>query len=102
MILRLKRSIIQIRLSKITTQCDHHQLLATTDEVKKESAMRIYVASALGFSEAGRTFYYDNLIPTLQQGGHEIIDPWSVVDSARARDIATMCSGLEKEAAWRH
>jgi hypothetical protein len=42
--------------------------------------MRIYIAGPLGFSEAGRTFYYEKLIPAVRQLGHEVLDPWTLSD----------------------
>jgi nucleoside 2-deoxyribosyltransferase len=49
--------------------------------------MKAYVASPLGFSEAGRLFYYDKLLPMIKAIGIEILDPWvltpqSLIDSA--------------------
>ncbi len=43
---------------------------------------RIYLASPLGFSEVGRLFYYQQLIPALQQRGFELLDPWQLNDTA--------------------
>ncbi len=37
---------------------------------------KIYIASPLGFSEAGRFFYYQEFLPELRDIGCEIMDPW--------------------------
>tara|TARA_R110002094_G_scaffold1765_3_gene7520 strand:- start:2262 stop:2750 length:489 start_codon:yes stop_codon:yes gene_type:complete len=42
----------------------------------------IYLAGPLGFSEVGRLFYYQRLIPALEQRGFELLDPWQLNDSA--------------------
>jgi nucleoside 2-deoxyribosyltransferase len=42
--------------------------------------MRIYLAGPLGFSEAGRHFQSEVLMPALTQLGHEILDPWQLSD----------------------
>jgi len=43
---------------------------------QKQSRIRVYVASNLGFSKVGRDFYYNTLIPSIQQLGYEVLDPW--------------------------
>jgi len=40
----------------------------------------LYVASYLGFSEAGRHFMYDKLIPAIQEEGFGVIDPWKLTN----------------------
>ena len=40
--------------------------------------MQVYVASPLGFSEAGSAFYRDTLIPLLRRLGHDVVDPLGV------------------------
>lgn len=39
---------------------------------------RIYLAGPLGFSEAGRLFHQQVVIPSLQQRGFELLDPWTL------------------------
>jgi nucleoside 2-deoxyribosyltransferase len=63
--------------------------------------MRIYLASPLGFSEAGNAFYYDRLIPLLQRLGHEVLDPWRLTDRHRIEAVAAMPYGEERREAWR-
>jgi len=63
--------------------------------------MKLYVASPLGFSEAGRHFYYDRLLPKLVACGCEILDPWKLTDEARVQAVAESAYGVEKREAWR-
>ena len=36
----------------------------------------LYIAGPLGFSEAGRDFYYNKLLPVIRELGYEVLDPW--------------------------
>ena len=63
--------------------------------------MKLYVASPLGFSEAGRLFYREALLPKLKGMGLTILDPWSLTDP-QAIDVAQqMPPGREQNDAWR-
>lgn len=42
--------------------------------------MKVYLASPLGFSEAGRFFLYNRLVPLLEEKGIELLDPWKLTD----------------------
>jgi len=63
--------------------------------------MRIYIAGPLGFSEAGRTFYYDKLIPAVGQLGHEALDPWTLTDPSKIAMVMSLPYGSAKRDAWR-
>jgi nucleoside 2-deoxyribosyltransferase len=63
------------------------------------TATRIYIAGPLGFSEAGRTFYYEKLIPELQRAGYETLDPWRLTDQ-RKIDAVLALPHHEKKNAW--
>lgn len=39
---------------------------------------KIYLASPLGFSEVGRDFMYNRLIPTIESTGYLVLDPWKL------------------------
>ena len=62
---------------------------------------KIYLASPLGFSEAGRHFYTSVLIPFVAGLGCEILDPWSLTDSRRIDAVQRLPYGPEKRDAWR-
>jgi hypothetical protein len=63
--------------------------------------MQIYVASPLGFSEAGNAFYRDTLIPLLQRLGHDVVDPWTLTDRQKLDVVSAMSYGPERRDAWR-
>jgi nucleoside 2-deoxyribosyltransferase len=63
--------------------------------------VKIYLASPLGFSQAGRAFHDDALVPLLRGLGHEVLDPWRLTDTTRIEAVATMPYGAEKRDAWR-
>ena len=63
--------------------------------------MKLYVASPLGFSEAGRQFYYDTLLPRLAASGCEILDPWMLTDAAKIKAASDMPYGQDKRETWR-
>jgi nucleoside 2-deoxyribosyltransferase len=63
--------------------------------------MKIYIAGPLGFSEAGRTFYYDKLLPLLRQLGHELLDPWMLTGSGKIDAVTKLPHGSAKRDAWR-
>ena len=61
----------------------------------------IYIASPLGFSEAGRHFMYHELIPAIKQLGYGINDPWKLTDEKLIQSVAEMPYGEEKKQAWK-
>ena len=63
--------------------------------------IRIYLASPLGFSEAGRHFYTRVLIPHVRRLGGEVLDPWTLTDARRIRRVQAMAYGRAKREAWR-
>jgi len=63
--------------------------------------VKIYLASPLGFSEAGRAFYKDTLIPEVKRLGFEVIDPWVLTDQAKIDAVQKLPYGPERRAAWR-
>ena len=63
--------------------------------------MKIYLASPLGFSEAGRAFYKDTLIPEVKRLGFEVIDPWVLTEQAKIDAVQKLPYGPERRAAWR-
>jgi nucleoside 2-deoxyribosyltransferase len=39
--------------------------------------IKVYLAGPLGFSEAGKAFMNDRLIPLLEAAGVEVLNPWA-------------------------
>ena len=64
--------------------------------------MKIYLASPLGFSEAGRAFYYATLVPEVVRLGHDVLDPWKSTAQEKIDAVANMPYGPAKRDAWRH
>ena len=63
--------------------------------------VRTYLAGPLGFSEVGRKFQYEVLVPALEQNGAIVIDPWKLTDKKRIDEVISLPLGDEKVAAWR-
>jgi nucleoside 2-deoxyribosyltransferase len=63
--------------------------------------MKIYMASPLGFSEAGRAFYNGTLIPEVIRLGFEVVDPWTLTDQAKIDAVQNMPYGQDRRDAWR-
>jgi nucleoside 2-deoxyribosyltransferase len=63
--------------------------------------MRIYLAGPLGFSEVGRSFHQNTLIPEIQRLGHEPLDPWTLTDASKIAAVNRMPYGPKKRNAWR-
>jgi len=64
------------------------------------TAKKIYIASPFGFSESGRKFYYEQLIPLLVNKGFKVIDPWLLTPENEIKKIDNMDYGPEKKSAW--
>ncbi len=62
-------------------------------------AKKIYLAGPLGFSEVGRAFHYEKIIPEIKKLGFEIFDPWTVVPQEEIDSILNMDEGEEKKQA---
>jgi len=62
---------------------------------------KIYIASPLGFSEAGRFFLYEKLVPLFIKHQLQVIDPWALTSSGLINRAAALPSGEERTAAWR-
>lgn len=64
-------------------------------------AKKIYLAGPLGFSEAGRDFYYGKLVPMVERLGYHVIDPWKLTNVEKIQRVATMPYGPEKRESWK-
>ena len=63
--------------------------------------MKIYTAGPLGFSEAGRAFHRDYVLPEVKRLGHEALDPWTLTDPSRIDAVLGMPYGAARRDAWR-
>jgi nucleoside 2-deoxyribosyltransferase len=59
------------------------------------------MASPLGFSEAGRHFYYSVLVPFVSRLGYDVLDPWALTEARRIEAVQAMPYGPAKRDAWR-
>src|SRR5437899_1189922 len=65
------------------------------------TAARIYMASPLGFSEAGSHFSNAELLRFVAGLGYEVLDPWALADQAKIDAVQRLPYGPEKREAWR-
>jgi nucleoside 2-deoxyribosyltransferase len=63
--------------------------------------MKIYLAGPLGFSEAGREYHSQTIVPAITALGHEVLDPWALTDSNKIRAVGQLPYGPKKQKAWR-
>lgn len=63
--------------------------------------MNAYIASPLGFSEAGRHYYHGILIPTLRESSLNIVDPWQLTPQHLIQSAASLPTGPERIERWR-
>jgi len=62
---------------------------------------RIYLAGPLGFSEAGRHFHTQVLVPFVCGLGYEVVDPWALTPPARLAAVRALPDGPARRQAWR-
>jgi nucleoside 2-deoxyribosyltransferase len=63
--------------------------------------IKIYVASPLGFSEAGNEFMYAKLIPAIEEMGYSVLDPWKLTPEKLIRPVLALPYGIEKQEKWK-
>jgi len=63
--------------------------------------VKIYTAGPLGFSEAGRAFHRDYVLPEVKRLGHDALDPWTLTDHSRIDAVLGMPYGGARRDAWR-
>ena len=59
-----------------------------------------YIASPLGFSEAGRLFLGTILMPLIDKIGFKIRDPWALTPEKLIDSVQALPYGREKKEAW--
>jgi len=62
---------------------------------------KIYIASPLGFSEAGRLFLYEKLIPLFTELNLICIDPWKLTPENLINEVNSIDNAELKSAEWR-
>jgi len=63
--------------------------------------MKLYLAGPLGFTEAGRYFQDQVLIPKIESAGLEVLNPWKLTDTRQIAAVASMPYGDAKREAWK-
>lgn len=61
----------------------------------------LYVASPLGFSEAGRAFYDSRFLPVIRQAGFDVLDPWALTSAAEFDAVRVLPDEASRRDAWR-
>lgn len=61
---------------------------------------RVYLAGPLGFSEAGRDFHHQAVIPLFKKLSYEILDPWSQTQPGEIEAITAITVEAQRKAAW--
>jgi nucleoside 2-deoxyribosyltransferase len=62
----------------------------------EKNTVSCYVASPLGFSEAGRHYLYAVIHPRLEETGIAVIDPWTLSDPLLIEKAASMEHGPQR------
>jgi len=58
------------------------------------------LASPFGFSEAGKAFYYNKLVPLLIRLGFKVLDPWVLTSDKIIKSATKLSYGQAKKNAW--
>lgn len=66
----------------------------------KRTSMKIYLAGPFGFSEAGRHFHAEVVLPAIRQLGHHALDPWMLTEAKMIARVERMAYGEKRRAAW--
>jgi nucleoside 2-deoxyribosyltransferase len=62
---------------------------------------QVYLAGPLGFSEVGRAFYAETLIPEVRRLGYDVLDPWTLTDKKKLDAVKNLPYGEARRDAWR-
>jgi nucleoside 2-deoxyribosyltransferase len=63
-------------------------------------SIKIYIASPLGFNEAGRLFMHQSLFPLLLKNHIQIIDPWSLTPDSLIKSVTDLPYSLLRKEKW--
>jgi nucleoside 2-deoxyribosyltransferase len=67
----------------------------------RKRKLKIYLAGPLGFSEAGRAFHNDIVVPTLRKLGYAVLDPFALADAKKIARVMHMAFGAKRRDAWK-
>lgn len=64
--------------------------------------MKAYIASPLGFSEAGRNFYQNEFLRRIScELGYDVLDPWKLTPSDLIASASALRFGVRQRNRWR-
>lgn len=63
--------------------------------------IKIYVASPLGFSEVGKRYMYEKIIPVIKKLGYSVLDPWKLTSAKKINAVKNLPYGAKKRQRWR-
>ena len=62
---------------------------------------KLYLASPLGFTDSGKYFMYDKLIPLIERAGFTVLDPWALTPVEEIESVMAVKEGVLRTAAWK-
>lgn len=62
--------------------------------------IKIYLAGPLGFSEVGRQFHSNIIIPAIKKLGFSYYDPWNTRLNKQIKEVSSLEYGKRKRSAW--
>lgn len=80
---------------------DVSAVVAQPSDGHEQASPCVYLAGPLGFSEAGRYFVKDVLVPEMTRHGYQPIDPFSLTDPHKIEVVKSMPPGEARLKAWR-
>lgn len=60
----------------------------------------LYVASPLGFSEAGKDFLYAKVVPPIKELGYNVLDPWRLTPNEIILPVQSLPYGQQRKDSW--
>jgi nucleoside 2-deoxyribosyltransferase len=108
----LLRAMAAICIAPLIEGSPRHAV-AQASKPQGKTAMKIYLAGPLGFSDAGRAFHNNVIVDRVTSLGHVPLDPWSDaappgIDPRLAAEIVQLASAIanvgsspDTRAAWR-
>lgn len=68
--------------------------------MRKSGSPQVYLAGPLGFSESGKLFYYQKLVPLVVEMGFSVLDPWALTSKKILNQVITLPYGPKKKDKW--
>ena len=65
-----------------------------------QKEVKLYLSSPLGFSEIGREFLYQKIVPLIESLNYQILDLWKLTPKELIEPIANLPYGKERRERW--